>query len=99
MFFDYFLRNKRINSLIEFCHQQAKFIFTRGSIQVWSPVLLSDPTAQRTPRTIAHVAYLYLVDHWSRRFYSWCSTLSVKFHFAAKLTILNHGSSKVPVPP
>ena len=73
VFLNYFSWKEGINSISKFHHQQPELVFTRLSFKNLVPVLLGHPSPQRTPCTIAHIAWLYFLNdrfvvgwyHWS----------------------------------
>ena len=73
VFLNYFSWKEGINSRSKFHHQLPELVFTRLSIKNRVPVLLGHSSPQRTPCTVAHIAWLYFLNdrfvfgwyHWS----------------------------------
>ena len=59
---NYFSWKEGINSRSKFHHQQPELVFTRLSIKNRVPVLLGHPAPPRMPCTVAHIAWLYLLN-------------------------------------
>ena len=72
VFLNYFSWKEGINSRSKFHHQQPELVFTRLSIKNQVPFLLGHPAAQRTPCSIAHIAWIYFLnDRFVFGWYDW----------------------------